>query len=359
VVSYHHTPPQPLHTRLRLALHGSGGNKLNPLIHHQRGRYSSLANSRVPDQQPQRFRILERTQERLCDFHPGLKGATSLCRNARRNREMVLADENTDGGEPSRRTVGACWGVSRPRADDVVSRCGHATCWLRRTRLLRRLGAAPTGNARLSRTARRRRCLRRRDMARGRRLPRLGADQARRRYRTGYSPCACPRAPTTPVASPATCPRGRPQPPSAAGRRQRQRPAGNPRVDRCATVRNTTRALQRHPARTKELVERLPRVVARRALLLPRLGNPRLRRCSRPGRKSRLHSHPTAPRAPSFPGNAARHTGHHPWPPLTAPDRSLATNTRRPVTQSTVSDRSGKLPRIFRPAPSAQRSARP
>jgi len=39
VVSYHPPPPQLLRTRLRLALHSSGGNNLNRLVHHERGRY--------------------------------------------------------------------------------------------------------------------------------------------------------------------------------------------------------------------------------------------------------------------------------------------------------------------------------
>ena len=38
-------PPQLLRARLRLALHGSGGNDLNRLVHHERGRYY---NSKVP-----------------------------------------------------------------------------------------------------------------------------------------------------------------------------------------------------------------------------------------------------------------------------------------------------------------------
>ena len=33
------TPPQLLRARLRLALHSSGGNNLNPAVHHERGRY--------------------------------------------------------------------------------------------------------------------------------------------------------------------------------------------------------------------------------------------------------------------------------------------------------------------------------
>ena len=33
------TPPQLLRTRLRLALHSSGGKHLNQLVHHKRGRY--------------------------------------------------------------------------------------------------------------------------------------------------------------------------------------------------------------------------------------------------------------------------------------------------------------------------------
>ena len=33
------TPPQLLRTRLRLALHSSGSNNLNQLVHHKRGRY--------------------------------------------------------------------------------------------------------------------------------------------------------------------------------------------------------------------------------------------------------------------------------------------------------------------------------
>ena len=44
MVSYHPDPPQPLRARLRLALHGYGGNNLNRLVHHQRGRYSLTLN---------------------------------------------------------------------------------------------------------------------------------------------------------------------------------------------------------------------------------------------------------------------------------------------------------------------------
>jgi hypothetical protein len=35
------TPPQLLRARLRLALHSRGG-KLNPVVHHERGRYSGF-----------------------------------------------------------------------------------------------------------------------------------------------------------------------------------------------------------------------------------------------------------------------------------------------------------------------------
>ena len=41
VVSYHPDPPQLLRARLRLALHSRGGEDLNRLVHHERGRYSS------------------------------------------------------------------------------------------------------------------------------------------------------------------------------------------------------------------------------------------------------------------------------------------------------------------------------
>jgi hypothetical protein len=40
VVSYHPHPPQLLRARLRLALHSHGGEELNRLVHHERGRYS-------------------------------------------------------------------------------------------------------------------------------------------------------------------------------------------------------------------------------------------------------------------------------------------------------------------------------
>jgi ferredoxin-NADP reductase/MOSC domain-containing protein YiiM/ferredoxin len=40
VVSYHPDPPQLLRARLRLALHSRGGEELNRLVHHERGRYS-------------------------------------------------------------------------------------------------------------------------------------------------------------------------------------------------------------------------------------------------------------------------------------------------------------------------------
>ena len=40
-------PPQPLRARLRLALHGYGGNHLNPVVHHERGRYCRLARPRL------------------------------------------------------------------------------------------------------------------------------------------------------------------------------------------------------------------------------------------------------------------------------------------------------------------------
>ena len=41
MVSYHPDPPQLLRARLRLALHSRGGEDLNRLVHHERGRYSS------------------------------------------------------------------------------------------------------------------------------------------------------------------------------------------------------------------------------------------------------------------------------------------------------------------------------
>jgi len=40
------TPPQLLRTRLRLALHSSGGKTLNQFVHHERGRYSPPAVAR-------------------------------------------------------------------------------------------------------------------------------------------------------------------------------------------------------------------------------------------------------------------------------------------------------------------------
>jgi hypothetical protein len=39
VVSYHPDPPQLLRARLRLALDSRGGEDLNRLVHHERGRY--------------------------------------------------------------------------------------------------------------------------------------------------------------------------------------------------------------------------------------------------------------------------------------------------------------------------------
>ena len=39
MVSYHPDPPQLLRARLRLALHSRGGENLNRLVHHERGRY--------------------------------------------------------------------------------------------------------------------------------------------------------------------------------------------------------------------------------------------------------------------------------------------------------------------------------
>ena len=39
MVSYHPDPPQLLRARLRLALHSCGGEDLNRLVHHERGRY--------------------------------------------------------------------------------------------------------------------------------------------------------------------------------------------------------------------------------------------------------------------------------------------------------------------------------
>ena len=41
MVSYHPDPPQLLRARLRLALHSRGGDNLNRLVHHERGRYCS------------------------------------------------------------------------------------------------------------------------------------------------------------------------------------------------------------------------------------------------------------------------------------------------------------------------------
>ena len=43
MVSYHPDPPQLLRARLQLALHSRGGQELNQLIHHERGRYSRMA----------------------------------------------------------------------------------------------------------------------------------------------------------------------------------------------------------------------------------------------------------------------------------------------------------------------------
>ena len=42
------TPPQLLRARLRLALHSSGGEDLNRLVHHEWGRYSTDSEVRLP-----------------------------------------------------------------------------------------------------------------------------------------------------------------------------------------------------------------------------------------------------------------------------------------------------------------------
>src|SRR5438477_12844519 len=41
------TPPQLLRARLRLALHSRGGKNLNPVVHHERGRYSGRCSARA------------------------------------------------------------------------------------------------------------------------------------------------------------------------------------------------------------------------------------------------------------------------------------------------------------------------
>ena len=41
------TPPPLLRARLRLALHSRGGKNLNPVVHHERGRYSDIVDVRV------------------------------------------------------------------------------------------------------------------------------------------------------------------------------------------------------------------------------------------------------------------------------------------------------------------------
>jgi hypothetical protein len=52
----------------------------------------------------------------------------------------------------------------------------------------------------------------------------------------------------------------------------------------------------------------LPRVATRRALLLPRRGNPRLPRRSRPRREPRLHPHPIC--TPPAASSRKRHSAH-------------------------------------------------
>jgi hypothetical protein len=52
------TPPQLLRARLRLALHSCGGEDLNRLVHHERGRYSLLVLD-AQDEQEVRTRLAD------------------------------------------------------------------------------------------------------------------------------------------------------------------------------------------------------------------------------------------------------------------------------------------------------------
>ena len=104
-------------------------------------------------------------------------------------------------------------------------------------------------------------------------------------------------------------------------RRTRRGSARRARVDGSEQVRDAGRTLHGDPSRKDELVTPLSRLAAVRALLPPRVGDPRLPDRSRPASESRLRSDPNRRCALRVPSIATRYTG--PDPRCRPPNRHL------------------------------------
>jgi hypothetical protein len=214
------------------------------------------------------------------------------------------------------------WSNGRLSISDIRS-CRWLQCPVRQPWFGSRASAAAIGRPRLSRSSRHRRPLRQRNVARRRCLSGVGTDQARWSCRPGDAPCSSPGRATASLGPGTARTRGGPESSGVASCERRRSGAGTPRVDRSSGVRNAAWSLPDHPPRAKELVVPLSPLVALRAVLLPRLGNPRLSRRSRSAGESRLHPSSDARCPAAIPGCPTGNSGHHSRSSLAAVDRSL------------------------------------